>query len=383
MPQAQWISLSKTPFIARSSHCISVTKSGVLLVYGGELKPRTPVDTGSGNDTTPRGALHAFDLSKSLLSQGWKLLTPDTKHNASGEADQAIPEPRVGATTVWHDNALYLWGGRGGKDMTPLEAYQAGVWKATVPSSQGPQQSVRWERIAAGNEDEAPASRSYHTAVVHGGNIYVHAGCPASGRLTTLHAFDLAKAVWKTLAPAPEPGRGGTALVATTITGDKDVLLRYGFCGHELPAVDGELDVYLISEDKWITVQPSADPAHGVPGPRSVHGFVQFKSPLPELANSIAVLYHGERDASTLGHAGAGSFWDDVWVLSKEPGDDISSGWRWQKLDVVGEDHLPEGRGWFPPVSWLDGHGDTEIVMFGGLLASNSRSDELWELEIN
>ncbi|KAI0699377.1 galactose oxidase [Cerioporus squamosus] len=374
MPQAHWFSLSKTPFLARSSHCIAVTKSGVLIVYGGELKPRTPIDSGSGHDTTPRGSLHAFDLAKSVLSQGWKLLTSDTNNIAPGEADAPIPEPRVGAATIWHRDALYLWGGRGGKDMTPLDAYQAGVWKATVHSSQGPQQSVRWERIAAGNEDEAPIARSYHTAVAHGDHLYVHAGCPASGRLST-HA--------RTLAPAPEPGRGGTALVATIIAGDKDVLLRYGgFCGHELPP-SGEVDVYDISEDTWVTVQPSADPAHGTPGPRSMHGFVQFKSPLPELANAVVVVYHGERDASSLGHAGAGTFWDDVWILTKEPNDNISSGWQWQKPDVVADDHLPEGRGWFPPVSWIDGHGDTKIVMFGGLLSSNDRSDELWELEIN
>lgn len=168
MPQAHWLSLSKTPFLARSSHCISATQSGLLIVYGGELKPRTPVDTGLGQETTPRGSLHAFDLSKSLLSQGWKLLTPDTKHAIASDADKAIPEPRVGAATVWHSDALYMWGGRGGKDMSPLDAYQAGVWKATINSSQDPQQSIQWERIAAGNEDEAPNSRSYHTAIVHG-----------------------------------------------------------------------------------------------------------------------------------------------------------------------------------------------------------------------
>ena len=155
-----------------------------------------------------------------------------------------------------------------------------------------------------------------------------------------------------------------------------------GFCGHELPAA-GEVDVYIISEDKWITVQPTADPAHGVPGPRSVHGFARYQSPLPELANAVAVLYHGERETSKLGHAGAGDFWDDAWVLSKEPGEDVMAGWTWQKLDVVGDDHLPEGRGWFPPVSWVDDHGDAKVVMFGGLLSSNSRSDELWELEIS
>ena len=59
-------------------------------------------------------------------------------------------------------------------------------------------------------------------------HIYVHAGCPATGRLSTLHAYDLQTNQWKILAAAPEPGRGGTVLVATTIAGDTDILLRYG-----------------------------------------------------------------------------------------------------------------------------------------------------------
>ncbi|KAI0715002.1 galactose oxidase [Earliella scabrosa] len=382
MPQAHWFSLSKTPFLARSSHCIAATEAGVLIVYGGELKPRTPIDAGLRQDGTAKASLHVFDLSKSLLSQGWRVLSPDTK-TISGDPDKAIPEPRVGAATVWTEGALYLWGGRGGTDMAPLDPYQTGVWKALIDLGKGAPQSVRWERITAANEDEAPAPRSYHTAVAHGDRIYVHAGCPETGRLSTLHAFDVKGLRWKTLAPAPDPGRGGTALIATKVAGEKDVLLRYGgFCGHELPAA-GEVDIYVVSVDRWATVQPTADPIHGTPGARSVHGFTPFQSPLPELANAVAVVYHGERDASSQGHAGAGTFWDDVWLLSKEPGDDLLAGWAWQRLDVIGDDHLPEGRGWFPPVSWVDSNGETKVVMFGGLLSDNTRSDELWELEIN
>ena len=56
----------------------------------------------------------------------------------------------------------------------------------------------------------------------------MHAGCPEKGRLSTLHAFDVKDLRWKTLAPAPDPGRGGTALIATKVAGEKDVLLRYG-----------------------------------------------------------------------------------------------------------------------------------------------------------
>ncbi len=132
-----------------------------------------------------------------------------------------------------------------------------------------------------------------------------------------------------------------------------------------------------------MTVEPNTDPSHGSPGPRSVHGLTSYRSPLPELANAVAIVYHGEREPPVQGSNSAGTFWDDVWLLSKEPGDDLLSGWAWRRLDVIADDHLPEGRGFFPPVSWVDSHGDTKVVMFGGLLADHTRSDELWELEIN
>ena len=166
MAQAHWFLLSKTPFLARSSHAIAVTEAGLLIVYGGELAPRVPVDTGAGRDTTPRASLHVFDLAKSVLSQGWRMLMPDP---AAHLEPDTLPEPRVGATAVWYDGALYVWGGRGGKDMAPLDEHQTGVWKATFAlSGKGAQRSVRWERVAAAHGDQAPDPRSYHTTVVHG-----------------------------------------------------------------------------------------------------------------------------------------------------------------------------------------------------------------------
>ena len=56
--------------------------------------------------------------------------------------------------------------------------------------------------------------------------VYVHAGCPASGRIGELHSFDIATKSWKQLATAPEPGRGGTVLAAAKLK-NNDVLLRY------------------------------------------------------------------------------------------------------------------------------------------------------------
>ena len=145
-----------------------------------------------------------------------------------------------------------MWGGCGGSDVLPLDAHQTGMWRATFEvAGKGSQQSVRWERITATNEDQAPSPRGYHSMVVHGVSaigltyrvcayfmqdyIYVHAGSSEGCGDSTLHAYNLKDNTWKTLASAPEPGRIGSALVATTIAGDTDVLLRYGGKPPSLP----------------------------------------------------------------------------------------------------------------------------------------------------
>lgn len=250
--KGRWTLLSTATSLARSSHSVSVTKSGLLTVYGGELKPRTPIDTGFGKDDPPRGSLHVFDLNKDNLSQHWTTLSPASPSSDDAAHGSSVPEPRVGATLVCHEDALYMWGGRGGQQMTPFDQHQIGIWKATVDQDGQGAHGIRWERIAPLNEDRAPSPRSYHTSVVHGVSLflgrgrgrmpvdadhcihklqeklYVHAGCPDTGRLSTLHAFDVQKRIWETLASAPEPGRGGTCLVPAAIRGSGDLLLRYG-----------------------------------------------------------------------------------------------------------------------------------------------------------
>ena len=46
----------------------------------------------------------------------------------------------------------------------------------------------------------------------------------------------------------------------------------------------------------------------------------------------VALLYYGEKAPSSLGHAGAGEFWDDVWVLLAHP--DAKA--QWKKLNLTG-----------------------------------------------
>jgi hypothetical protein len=164
-----------------------------------------------------------------------------------------------------------------------------------------------------------------------------------------------------------------------------------GFAGHELPA-DHSIDIYTPATDTWIRAVPAlADPTRPGPGARSVHGFVPFRSPAqPSPASTastsagpipVALVFHGERDPSSKGHEGVGSFWDDLWVLEHKA--DID-GWEfiWREVHVEKDAASPEGRGWFPGVGFVDEEGKSRAVVFGGLLGSGDRSGETWVLEV-
>ena len=146
----RWSLVSALASNARSSHCAAVTHSGRLFFYSGELQPRIPVD----------GAVHVLDIGTSVQ----RTLKPSSH----------APVPRVGATVV-HDpntNVLYLWGGRGGADMAPLDRIQAGVWRAQLDALDTID-TISWERLPAMNDDSdaAPALRSYHASVIAGVGI--------------------------------------------------------------------------------------------------------------------------------------------------------------------------------------------------------------------
>lgn len=152
------------------------------------------------------------------------------------------------------------------------------------------------------------------------------------------------------------------------------LFLSKGFAGYQLGS-DNLLDVYNIAANTWSSTVPEADPSYGRPGPRSVHGLVGFQS--AKFPNARAVLYHGESEASDLGHAGAGSFWSDVWFLEEKSTGAETLHWKCVLVEGAG----PAGRGWFPSAAWTD-EGETKVILQGGLLSSNERSDELWSLEV-
>jgi hypothetical protein len=168
----RWTLLSSFSNKARSSHCAAITATGRLLLYSGELRPRVPVD----------GSLHVIDLEAASATiervdleknnSSWHVLDPVS--TSSSPAGQTwVPELRVGAGAVYDpkSESLYVWGGRGGVDMAPLDRYQSGIWKAHVDSSE-----VAWERAQCFNEegDEAPEPRSFHASVLAGVSMFRH-----------------------------------------------------------------------------------------------------------------------------------------------------------------------------------------------------------------
>jgi hypothetical protein len=130
---ASWTSLSLTPAatqaLTRSSHAL-IAHAGKAYIFGGELRARIPVD----------GAMHTLDLSSG-------------QHSSVQIANSAeAPSPRVGTALAKVGDALYLWGGRGGKEMKPLSGE---LWKFELGRKES-----KWEKLAT--KGDQPEERSYH-----------------------------------------------------------------------------------------------------------------------------------------------------------------------------------------------------------------------------
>jgi len=345
---ASWTPLSlttaATQTLTRSSHAL-IAHAGKAYIFGGELKPRIPVDA----------ALHTLDLSSGQHSS-------IQIANSAAEA----PEPRVGTALAKLGDALYLWGGRGGKEMKPLSG---DLWKFEL----GRNDEGKWEKLAT--KGDQPEERSYHVLTgVQPHTLYLHAGCPVSGRLSTLHALDLNTLTWRSLNSAPEPARGGTVLASIPSIGSAGSLIRFGgFAGYELA---GPLDIYDIAKNKWESVTPSGKET---PSARSVHGLLGL--PNREKSDLVAVMFCGEGVPAPkeLGHDGAGRFLSDVWGLkwSAEGGSDDH--WSWEKATLKEGGSEPQPRGWFARDITENG----EIVLQGGLNEKNERLADAWLLNVD
>ncbi|KAL2825768.1 hypothetical protein BDW59DRAFT_70047 [Aspergillus cavernicola] len=335
MAQAVWTKIVDDASIQRSSQTLSVVGNEVY-VYGGELRPREPVDS-----TIYRISLNGASGNSTISS------TPETPNT---------PQPRVGSASTTINAKIYLFSGRGGPAMSPIE--EKGSFWTFDPTSN------TWSQVKpADSHSPYPAGRSYHALTNNGSDtIFLHAGCPETGRLRDLWAFNTVTREWRELSAAPGPARGGASIAYA----DGKVFRMNGFDGKTEQG--GSVDVFDVKSNEWTTVTYAADGISG-PSPRSVASLLSVR--IAEKACLVTLF--GEHDPSSLGHQGAGKMLSDVWVF------DIESG-LWREVIVDGE--APPARGWFDADVVVDNSG-SRIVVHGGLAESNERLGDIWSLDFS
>lgn len=424
--KAKWNRIDAPP-LPRSSHSLNVI-AGRAYIFGGEITPREPVDNDMHIITLPSGTVSSADY-KSM---------PAKPESAGG----AIPEKRVGHTAAVIGERIFIFGGRGGKEMKPLEE-NGRVWVYNTrtdtwsyldpmpgtpyPAARSYHSSVAIEKPEQPNMKSAKIDNALETpaagAIAEGaqtdeekggyGTFFVHAGCPDSGRTNDLWGFDVRSRTWKEYPSAPGKPRGGTAIAVS-----KQRIYRYGGFNGE-GEEGGELDILelgletfenvgsteevsVMAKGKWETLDFKQENMR-FPGNRSVAG---LQSITTGMGREYLVLMLGERDPSSEGHQGAGKFWGDVWAFQCPPKGMTAASFKdaaWQALGretgeglwsemlvadaegVEGEDVrklVPTERGWFASSTMGDADA-TGIILWGGLNGKNEREDNGWILRID
>ena len=404
--KGSWKRIPTSKPLPRSSHSLSIIK-GKAYIFGGEEQPREPVS----ND------MHVYTLPSSGVSEADYKRIP-----AQSNRDGDTPPPRVGHTANAIGDKIYIFGGRGGRAMQPLEE-NGRVWVYDTRLNS-------WNSLDPLNGSPYPAARSYHAsaATVHlqrssqdhtenpvgslvsevHGTVFIHGGCPTSGRIADVWAFDIVACLWSRLPDAPGPARGGPSLAFT-----QNRLYRFGgFNGEiELGGLDyldlsmstfndkgekGELAVIPLT-GRWKTVMTPAEAK--IPGNRSVAGLQPITT---GQGRNYLLLFLGEGDPSSLGHEGAGKFYNDVWCYQLRPDGMTAASFKdatrqlvgantgegsWTCVEIPeatmaqGEHEHPGPRGWFASANGHD-LDRASIILWGGLKSNNTQADDGWILTI-
>ncbi|KAF7114764.1 hypothetical protein CNMCM5793_000303 [Aspergillus hiratsukae] len=335
MARAVWTKLLSDASIKRSSQTLSVIAHNAY-IYGGELRPREPVDS-----AVYRVPVGGDEMSSNMLSVM--------------ASTSITPQPRVGAASTAMDGKIYVFSGRGGLAMAPIE--EAGAFWVFDPVG-----SAWWQVKPADSQLPYPVGRSYHALTNNGKDtIFLHSGCPEKGRLRDLWAFNIWSRQWRELSPAPGPERGGTSIAYA----EGKIFRMNGFDGKTEQG--GALDVFDPEKNEWDAITYPADGISG-PSPRSVSCLLSLKiSEKPCL-----VTMFGEHDPSSLGHQGAGKMLADVWLFDLESQ-------KWSEIPVDAN-NAPPARGWFDADVITDKLRPS-IVVHGGLAESNERLGDVWRLD--
>lgn len=311
----QHVDCKGTKPLARSSHALNVVGT-TAYIMGGEHEPRVPIG-----------------------SAVWCLDVPSATWRQLQTTGVEVP-PRNAHAAAVVGTSIYIFGGRHGIAMG--EGSVGDMYRLDTTTS-------FWSPVSMSGD--VPEARSYHQMTSIGSKLYVFGGCVPSGRLNDLHSFDTDTGIWRKL-PSSDVilGRGGAGFTAV---GNKLYVIG-GFTGKEM----GDMHVFDTETFQWREMQVA--PALL---PRSVFG-------VASLGSRIFVI-GGEVDPSSLGHAGAGQFGDEVYVLDTK---EQTAGW--QKVEVSG-DKLSH-RGWFSAAEY----GPDGVLVFGGCALDNSRLDDAFLLKV-
>ena len=252
------------------------------------------------------------------------------------------------------------------------------------------------------------------------GTFFVHGGCVTGGdRTNDIWSFDVRTRTWSELPAAPGPARGGAAICIS-----KSRLFRFGgFDGKT--EIGGQIDFLHLEVETFndkgskgeVAIRPRGgwqiilennvdassteipiESSQAWPAPRSV---ASLEALTIGGGSEYLVLTMGEGDPSSQGHAGAGKFFDDVWMFQVPPlgmsaasvtaaflgavGRKTGEG-KWTKVDLSPydddiDDELPAPRGWLAsaPMGDLDESG---ILIWGGLGEDNQRLGDGWILRL-
>lgn len=406
--KATFQQISTSQPLPRSSHTLSIVK-GKAYIFGGEIRPREPVDN----------AVHIFTLPSSSVAEADYQCVPATSRHPGAE----VPCARVGPTATTLSDRIYVFGGRGGKEMQPLEE-KGRVWVFDTISHS-------WSYLDPVPGTQYPEARSYHASTANEhplpskevsglspsgvsdlddhGTIFIHGGCPASGRTADVWSFDIAARTWAPLPDAPGPPRGGPCLAFA-----QNRLYRFGgFDGKN--ELGGQIDFLEMAKStiddhsgkdelmviprtgNWETIEIAPDAPN--PGKRSVAGFHAVTT---GQGRNYLILIFGEGDPSTQGHEGAGKFYSDVWSYQLKPegmtaasltdatlqlvGSETAEG-TWSQVHAAeatmenGKLVTPGARGWFASAEGGD-IGRDSVVLWGGIDEKNERKGDGWIIKV-
>ncbi|KAI9722174.1 MAG: hypothetical protein M1828_004857 [Chrysothrix sp. TS-e1954] len=351
--RATWQKIATSEILQRSSQTVSVIGKSCY-VFGGELEARVPRDA----------AVYRVAIDQGQYAAVYSVIVTETHlpgpQPSSAVADVSAtartPQARVGSATTTLREKFYMFSGRGGIAMQPID--EDGALWVFNPSSGG-----RWDQLGPKDPSaERPEARSYHALANDGhDSLYLHAGCPEKGRLADLWHFKLSEQKWTRLSSAPDPPRGGTSIAFSG-----GMLYRMnGFDGNTEQG--GSIDVYDPQSNTWTTERFAADSVNA-PEPRSVSALL----PLDIDGRPHLLTCFGEGDPSALGHAGAGKMLCDVWAFDLENR-------KWITIEATGseQDGSPAARGWFAAEASANG-----ILIQGGLGEDNQRLGDLWLLSL-